>query len=835
MERLLLFGLFGIVAFGVARVLDLRRRGDSPKFFAQSNRFCSHQVLAAIALAGVVMTAAAKSLGVAGASGVLASSTYAAIVASSAFAVARLVREGRSGSRSGVASEDDDFACQLPDQPVTRLSTWAARLPMALSGLLPFVPLLWFSGERIISTGDYNPPLNPGRMIGNILQGWSPDNLGQPTVRSATQLFPYLAFWRAGEAVGLPTATVQRGWFVALHAMAVVAVWFLVSELLPRGPRFRWVGFAAAAIYLFNPFTLYSWSVGHNVLYLAYAAAPMWFVLILRLVRRERTALGGIAAAFASLLFGSAFANPAMIATMIILPTALACATAIATRSSTIWRCTSSLLLATPWILLFQAWWLLPAARALVAGEHYSYAGMSSPIGNWPTLTTPVPFVDFLRGMGFWGFYSQYKGIPFFSWARSFDAPVIVLVTLGFAALAVTPLLRRRPTIWRVTISSLFVASVFLSKGVNSPAGGLNLWLFHNVPGMYLFRGTYEKFGGPTFFALLLATLLLGSAAGRSRVQTALFVSMMSLAAALSSWPLFTGDVTRSRSPYGVKMRVAIPAYYETFRSWSATTPYGAALVAPQPAGTGYMKTTWGFAGVDPLFHFSSLPLLSGEPEARPGDGPRYRALLDALEHFDDQERLQLLGIKYVVVRHDLDPHYYGLLVSPAEAEERLRMRGFRLLKDIGGFRIYGVPGNATYITTISAESAAVQALPGAALGFTEYGGRIRGAGSIKILFPQAFSPDWQLSMNPTNTTVDHGATADGLNSWTVHAMDGSSFRIHYGAQRWAQAGIAISLFSMVAAGLLVVLRRVGGFRSANARAQKEYASENSVQLSRGE
>ncbi|MGH3119109.1 MAG: alpha-(1-_3)-arabinofuranosyltransferase domain-containing protein, partial [Gaiellales bacterium] len=442
----------------------------------------------------------------------------------------------------------------------------------------------------------------------------------------------------------------------------------------------------------FNPFTVTSWAVGHNVQFLAYACAPLWLAKLLDVWRGPRSLTSGLGPALVSLLFASAFNNPSIIFTMIVLP-----ATVVGTvmmlnrtvRPGKLLLGTGSVLL---WVLLLHAWWWFPMASSLLSAGGYEYAGASWNLLDYPGIATGVPSGEFLRGLGFWEMYSSHHGEPYFPWSASYSHPILVLATIWLVALAFVPaLFRRRARGWAVVAALFALVGIFFSKGVNPPLGEVNMWLFENVPGFYLFRGTYEKFAPLTFLgiAIGLAALILHRAP-RSRLRS--YVTLGTLGAVLlGGWPLFTGDVASTLTGLGVNPNVRIPAYYRAFEAWTREGAESSVLVVPQ-SPIGYVKTTWGYSGHDLIQNYSSRPVVMGWPEARPKDGPRFRAFLSLADSYDRPALLQRHGIGHVLVRYDMDPGFYEGTPGPRVVEARLRRQGFVFERTIGRFQIYRSP-----------------------------------------------------------------------------------------------------------------------------------------------
>ena len=447
-------------------------------------------------------------------------------------------------------------------------------------------------------------------------------------------------------------------------------------------------------MYLFNPFTLYSWTVGHNLAYLAYACAPLWVATFVRTMREKLTVTAGWRLGAVSLLFASAFASsPGTVLAMIVAPTLLLALLLGITRELRTGEIVSRSLAALAWCTALNAWWLIPIGRELSMGGAYSYAGSSWSLFEYPALATSVDFFEFIRGLGYWGAYQMYNGAPYVAWAAFLATPLAIAATVWLATCALLPLTQRhRPDLWVVSAGALFLGGVFFSKGLNPPAGDVNRWLYEEVPGFVLFRSTYQNFGGLAYLGAVIGLTILVAGSRLTRRGRLVVSGVTMVAVLVAGWPLLTGSVVRDQTQRGVSATVRIPSYYDDLARWSAgTKPGGSVLVLPMPP-SGYIKTTWGLQGPDLIHNYIAQPVITGEVEARPTDGPRFRAFLTAATAFDEPVLLNKLGVAHVLVRHDISPGYYSGTADPRVIETRLKKAGFSTAATIGAFRITMCP-----------------------------------------------------------------------------------------------------------------------------------------------
>src|SRR6266542_4884318 len=319
------------------------------------------------------------------------------------------------------------------------------------------LPLIWVRPGAIAQTSDYNNPIHAQRAMDRAVGGWDPDNLGSDTVRQVPLVFPYLAFWRGLSAIGASPSTTQRAWMGSLVLLTLISAWSLAIVLIPGNRRLGWTAWAGVFAYAFNPFTLTYWAIGHTVAYLAYAAAPLWLAMLLRALRDGPGWKSGFIPALVSLLFASSFSNPAIVVTIIVVPTFIFGIIEVIVRRTTFGHAVATTASIAGWFILLHAWWIIPAVGHLASGARYEYAGSSSSVLDWPNLANRVPFREFLRGFGYWGIYTGYRGVPYFPWATTLAHPIVVMASLVLlVTIPISLILARRHQI-------LILASVILA------------------------------------------------------------------------------------------------------------------------------------------------------------------------------------------------------------------------------------------------------------------------------------------------------------------------------------------------------------------------------------
>ena len=169
------------------------------------------------------------------------------------------------------------------------------------------------------------------------------------------------------------------------------------------------------------------------------------------------------------------------------------------------------LVLAAPWALLLNLYWMIPFAGVYTGGGGpESNATFTDPTNwSWATINNTIPNILTMVANWAW-FRPQYLPFasaldqPYWIWVR-YLLPTLLLLA---PVLAVRAHRRAALSLWGM--SAVFV---FLAKGINAPFAGVNLWLYLNVPGFWLFREPMSKLGQllVVFFGMLLAIAVHGA------------------------------------------------------------------------------------------------------------------------------------------------------------------------------------------------------------------------------------------------------------------------------------------------------------------------------------
>jgi arabinofuranan 3-O-arabinosyltransferase len=533
-----------------------------------------------------------------------------------------------------------------------RVVRWLLAAPSVLAGLISglTVFLTWFERGAFYATGDVSPMVKPslgeemtevwthqnsaaGGATWEIARSWEwlfsqVERLPIADVATGQHLlFSFCFGFAAAGSAAFAKRFLQRSWLAAL--VGVIVAWSPHGMLQMPSP----LGLVAVGVIGFTLSFAIDESKGSRVSRLAWLAAwvPASYVMLNPPL---------IALCFASLAVAPLFA---LIVTQRCVPFLVQVRRHITTASV---------------VGLGAVWWLVPAVIAYLGAKHGDAVRAQTDVLAWSWTHRNSSIANVLRLRAHWahpdGFYNGAANmLDSFPW----NVTLWMLPVAAFGALWLAR--EKRAARWMVGFVAVLV---FLSKGVHEPLGSVNAYLFKNVPGMFLFREPFSKFG--LFIALFMAVLGAMAAEGaierlKGRGQAAMLVWLLFPALSLTTaFPVYTGSLARTNSS-----QVKVPQeWFEVAEHVNSSATWGRVLVLPL-ADFYQMPTTWGYYGIDSLpRQLITRPVVQRIPEAYIGDRPQYDALMRATERAlagNDMKRaaslFDALGVSHIVLRHDYD------------------------------------------------------------------------------------------------------------------------------------------------------------------------------------
>ena len=571
-----------------------------------------------------------------------------------------------------------------PGEPVRLRDRWCFPAVFVIA-LLVFVGT--DTGRMIFDT-KLGVDLDPAGFLSRLWQLWNPlEWFGTLQNQYIGYAVPMAPFFLLGRLAHVPVWLIERLWLAAL-----VTVGFAGLVKLARALRAGTDGSRLLAGGVFVLWPTFTIVIGSS----SAAAVPGLVVpwAVLPLVGAVRGRAVGWAAGRAAALSGLAVTamggvNAASTGYVLVLP-----ALFILIEASGRLR----LSLLAKWaaaVLAGTAWWLIP----LLLQGRYSFNFLPY-IEQAGTTFRYMSATAFLRGTGNWTAYLN-LGTPWLSagWAEV-TSPAAILASAAAAGAGLYGLACRDMPARRWLLASAGLASAVALAGYWGPLGGAL-----SGAADQLFDGKLAPLRSLYKIEPVVAVALaLGCAHAVSRwasgelpvragrvPTSAAFAPLAALVVLGLALPQLSGQVLQPGS------FSQVPAYWSQVAAFlAANSPRQTALVVPADSHGLYL---WGDPIDDPLEPLASSPW--AERGLVPYGGAGSQVFLDTAEQAIESDQavpglpayLARAGIRYVVVRNDLNPATIGY-VSPQIVSETLALSGFERVVSFGP----RIPSSPSYL-----------------------------------------------------------------------------------------------------------------------------------------
>lgn len=533
--------------------------------------------------------------------------------------------------------------------------------------LVGLLSITWFRGNFLINHGDQCLPLSPIRGFQNSNYFWNHLAATGFSIPPGFATFLYFGFFALMEFLGFSLIASEKIFYYLLFTVSGLSMYYLTTIFTNKNNR-HIIGLASALFYMFNFFPLLTFWAGFTTLAIFYALMPLILALYIKLLETEIGITSCIAMFFSIAILSWIAMVPAHIAVLFsILFLYLIYFILKNYREKRKIKTAFGLsIFLIFFYFLLNIWWLIPifssvetslvVARAATPGESL-----------WIFNVWSSDFLKLFRLLGPWTFDIRY-GDFFFPWAWVYST--IPFLILGFIPpiLVFIPFLAKQKNKIIFFFGPLFLLGLFLMKGIHSPLGQINKWLFLNIPFFVIFRNSYDKFGPIVVlsYAVLIGmgfNVLYVSLKKYSKNLAKIIVGLLSfLIFVVYMWPFWTGDLIYLGGKIKPSARIKVPNYYYEAKEWlSQQQEEFKILSLPHQEGVCY-DWEYGYVGSDdPTIHLFQHPILS---PFNPGDeiiSPYLSNLFELStkpKRADNIARISgLTNIRYILLHNDINYH----------------------------------------------------------------------------------------------------------------------------------------------------------------------------------
>ncbi len=363
-------------------------------------------------------------------------------------------------------------------------------LDILVIGVVAAIPFLFY-GQDLIFASYPEVWINPFGQFNQRLYMWNPSqNFGTDIGYSMGDL-PLVFFFMFFSRLGLPMFMVGRLWYISLVFLHGMSMYFLVSVVIPKANRLAKL--AAALSYMYSLYIMITLHGGPDQL-LTSGILPIMlglyicgmnsqgylkYVKYAALLGLASFIMGGVAPPFSAI-------NVFVLAAFFVFHL-------MHDRLKGIKHVIKFNFLAAVFIVLINLYWLVPALNFW--GARWTEPIFYEPLTQHQGMTS---YLEIFRLLGYWGFYSGYRGVPYFPFSPPYiSSPLLIFTTIIAPIVALSVLFIRPKDKYVLFFGFLVILSIPMAVGAYPPEnpfplGKLYLWAYNNVPYFNVFRFSYK-------------------------------------------------------------------------------------------------------------------------------------------------------------------------------------------------------------------------------------------------------------------------------------------------------------------------------------------------------
>ena len=570
---------------------------------------------------------------------------------------------------------------------------------------------IYFKNGNLLGGGETGIPFyDSKRMLEISDSAWNDAYLGV-YVPQAVANIPFFKIFSYFQSIGINTVYLQYTFFTFMFFISLTSMYMMVGELFPKLSNSSKI--FSALFYLSNPYAVINiWGRFLLNFMFFYSLVPLFIWLFLVGIRKQ-SPIFAVIFALISALFSYAFSSPVHVIVFWTFLFLIAIYNYLVTKN--IFTVKYFFIFLIFWFVT-NYWWisqqfiyqlLQPQSSELTTafvpgeGNLLGFSALSQSLGKNKNLLLMQHGLFYKVELNFikhWPLIYNVSITLFLQW-------IFVLTVLLIAV-------KKNRNKWVFLFLSLFILSIFVSKGNNKPFGEIFNFLFKKIGMLQIFRNPFEKLGLllPLSFSPLVAVahgyLIKNSKDNKlkSVAITLLFVFYIPL---FLGYPLYSGLVY-SGSKYPLndpsqKLEVKVPDDYSNINKWlNAQNDEFRYLMLPVANEGVFYNWKKGYAGVE----------LSGLLLNKPGIAsiqgfPMYENISRNIENsiIDQQDFFKvtrLLNIKYLIFRPDIN-YQLSTTRNPEVIINRINnisegnSEQLEYVRDFGDLKLYTLPQESLY------------------------------------------------------------------------------------------------------------------------------------------
>ncbi len=590
--------------------------------------------------------------------------------------------------------------------------------------ILSAIPLLWYNPPGLLIGGvDFDAPLEPIRRFIERKFTWSTLYLaGNDRSMDIPGGFAFIGVQAFFKLLGFNLLNVQKLSFIFWFALTGISMYILMS-LLVKGDtvKDKIIRVSATIFYMINFYQLHIWMIARIGELSGAILIPVSLGLLIKSLEGEVPLSKCFMILAIFFLFGSGIGvQPPVLGVFFIAIAAYFIYHLLLSLTGVIKerRIFSNIVFFIAFLIFFfliNAFWILPIANFTVQSNYASgsFENMDA-IFNLRGLleATSGRTNSFLNVMRLYGdniWFDGYKNVPYLPFfTRYLTNPFLIILSFLFPILAYAAVIvRERNYRYTIFFTLLALGATFISKGIHEPLGDLFLWAFKNIPGFWVYRAPWQKFG---LLMMVSYAFLAGITIGyiyeflKSRISKLFlktfvrFLLVTAIVLIFGIYLIYNYGFIFGRMLPTTEERQVLPGFHQDYPAYlfeaakwinNQSTQFNI-LILPDDKANAY---DWGYGGAEDI----TVKLFNkGIVFRQYGEGMAPPRSLDNLYHFfqtclykDYSPRLdnllKILNVRYLLQRNDFTYNWSGDNDSPQFIQERLKFQ-----KDISLDRSFG-------------------------------------------------------------------------------------------------------------------------------------------------
>ncbi len=374
--------------------------------------------------------------------------------------------------------------------------------------IIPFFSII----NKLITQNSADFFIKNSYSIFNAFYTWDSAIFGSNSVNSIWVLFPLNSiYYFLNNFIGITPNITQFFVLSFLFLVGFISFYILIKELFNSEKINKVAIFIGSLFFIYNLYTIISLS-GSFFLIIPYVFLPLQLYLFIKGVKSNQLVKYSVLLGFVNFLTFGVNLVFAVISVFLLISYGLW--NIFIVKEIQLRKFIKFGFLSFITTLCLIAWWLIP----LIYGSFIDKEAVQYVLSSEKFYNIDTSVINIFRNLGYWGFFSMHKGIPYREYASLYrNNPIVILSTFIIPIFIFTMLFflskikegkQKKKILFFYTI--IIILFPFIGGSYKSwPTSNLMQWLFENIPLFSIFRNTYKWTSIIVFFYAIIITLFL--------------------------------------------------------------------------------------------------------------------------------------------------------------------------------------------------------------------------------------------------------------------------------------------------------------------------------------